>query len=274
MLQNFTTIFYESLSAFGTTFMGGLPNVLGALLILIVGWLISKGIASVLDKILLGLKFDSLAEKLKVAELLERGNIESPPSKIISQFVYWILLLLVFITASDILGWKSISDEISKLISYLPTLFSAIILFILGSFIASFVRDMIRSTTASLGIRAGRLISQFIFYLLIIIVTLTALRQAGIDTTIITSNLLLILGAMLAALSISYGFASRDILTNILAIFFSRRTFQEGQIVEIDGIRGEIIQIQSISIIIRNENNEKIVIPAHEFVTKKVKIID
>lgn len=274
MLQNLTTIFYQSLSAFGQVFMGGLPNVLGAIVILILGWLISKGIASVLDKILLGVKFDALATKLKVVELLERGNIESPPSKIISQFVYWILLLLVFITASDILGWKSVSDEISKLISYLPTLFSAIILFILGSFIAGFVRDIIRSTTASLGIRAGRLISQFIFYLLIIIVTLTALKQAGIDTTIITSNLLLILGAMLASLSISYAFASRDILTNILAIFFSRRTFQEGQIVEIDGIRGEIIQIQNISIIIRDENNGKIVIPAQEFVTKKVKIID
>lgn len=274
MLQNLTTIFYESLSAFGQAFMSGLPNVLGAIVILIVGWLISKGIASLLDKILLGFKFDVLAEKLKVIELLEKGNIELPPSKMISRFVYWIALLLVFITASDILGWTSVSEEISKLISYLPTLFSAIILFILGSFIAGFVRDIIRSTTASLGIRAGRLISQFIFYLLMIVVTLTALKQAGIDTTIITSNLLLILGAMLASLSISYAFASRDILTNILAIFFSRRTFYEGQVVEIDGIRGEIIQIQSISIIIEDENKEKIVIPAHEFVTKKVKIID
>lgn len=274
MLQDMTTIFYESFSTFSHHFMGGLPKVLGAILILVLGWLISKALVSVLDKILLGFKFDTLAKKLKVTELLEKGNIESPPSKIISRFIYWILLLLVFITASDILGWKSVSDEISKLISYLPTLFSAIILFILGSFIAGFVRDFVRSTTASLGIRAGRLISQFIFYLLIIIVTLTALKQAGIDTTIITSNLLLILGAMLASLSISYGFASRDILTNILATFFSRRTFYEGQVVEINGIRGEIIQIQSISIIIKDQNNEKIVIPAHEFVTKQVKIFD
>jgi hypothetical protein len=274
MLQNLTTIFYQSLSAFAEAFMGGLPSVLGAIVVLVLGWLISKGTASLLDKILLGLKFDVLATKLKVVELLDRGNIKSLPSKIISQFVYWVLLLLVFITASDILGWHSVSEGISKLISYLPALFSAVILFILGSFIAGFVRDIIRNTTASLGLRSGRFLSQFIFYLLMIIITLTALNQAGIDTTIITSNLLLILGAMLASLSISYGFASRDILTNILAIFFSRRTFYEGQVVEIDGIRGEIVQIESISIIIKDQNNEKIVIPAHEFVTKKVKIID
>jgi len=273
MLQNLTTIFYQSLSAFGQAFMGGLPNVLGAIVVLVLGWLISKGIASLLDKVLLGFKFDALAKKLKVIELLDKGNIELPPSKIISQFFYWIALLLVFTTASDILGWTSVSEEISKLISYLPTLFSAIILFILGSFIAGFVRDIIRSTTASLGIHAGRLISQLVFYLLIIIVTLTALKQAGIDTTIITSNLLLILGAMLASLSISYAFASRDILTNILATFFSRKTFHEGQVVEIDGIQGEIIQIQSISIIIKDQNNEKFVIPAQDFITKKVKII-
>ena len=274
MVQKLTTIFYQSLNAFGQTFMGGLPTVLGALVILVVGWLISKGIASILDSMLVKLKFDQLAQKLKVVEMLERGNIEIPPSAIISKFVYWILLLLVFITAADVLGWKSVSDEVSKLISYLPTLFSAIVLFILGSFIASFVRDVIRGTTASLGIGAGRFISQFIFYLLIIIVTLTALKQAGIDTTIITSNLLLILGAMLASLSISYSFASRDILTNILATFFNRRIFEEGQVVEIDGMRGEIVEIHSISIIIKDENDQKIVVPAQKFINQEVKIIN
>lgn len=273
LIKNWTDLFFHSFSAFGEKIMGALPNIIGALVVLLIGWLVAKLAAATLRKILQGAKFDNLAKRVKFIEMLEKGNIEKAPSEILSQFIYWIILLLVFITAADILGWKAVSEEISKLIGYLPTLFSAIILFVLGTFIAGFVRDVVKSTTASLGISTGRIISQFIFYLLFIIVSLTALKQGGIDTTIITSNLLIILGSILLAASISYGFASRDIFANILAGAFGKRLFKIGQTIEIDGIRGKIIQIKSIAITIQNDQ-EKVVIPAHQFVTKKVKIIE
>jgi len=180
-------------------------------------------------------------------------------------------MLLVLMTTSDVLGWSAISDELSKLIGYLPTLFSAIVLFLVGAFIAGFIRDLIRSSTTSLGINGGRMISQIVFYLLFVIITLTALKQAGIDTTIITSNLLIIMAAILGTAAISYGFASRDILANILAGFFGKRMYQIGQEIEIDNTRGVITAISSIAITLKTEEGQ-IVIPSHDFIKKKVKI--
>ena len=63
----------------------------------------------------------------------------------------------------------------------------------------------------------GKIISGFVFYFLVVIITITALDQIGIDTSIITSNVVLILGAILLAASISYGIASKTILSNMLA---------------------------------------------------------
>ena len=105
------------------------------------------------------------------------------------------------------------------------------------------------------------------------IVTLTALGQAGIDTTIISANLSLILGSILLSAAISYGFASRDVLANILASFFSRKTFAIGQVIELDDAKGKIIATSNISVTILTEQQEKIVIPAHQLITNKVKII-
>lgn len=273
-LTNWSQLFFESLRAFGQTFMAAMPSILGAIFILFLGWLFAKILSGGIGKLLKAIKFDKLADRIKAVELLEKANIQLAPSALIGKFVYWILILLVFTTAADTLGWTAISEEISKLLSYLPNLLSAIIFFSVGVYIATFVRDVILGATKTLGISTGKVISSFVFYLLFLLVILTALEQAGIDTRIITSNLLLIIGAIMAAAAISYGIASKDVLSNILAAFFSRKVFYKGQIIEIDGEQGEIIAVSNVAVILQLNKEEQLVVPTHQLITNKVKIIN
>lgn len=273
-LKTWSGLLIDYLREFGDQVITFLPSFFGAILILFIGWLFAKLISSGIAKLLKTLNFDVFADRMNATELMSKANISMTPSKFAGKFIYWILLLLVLITASNALGWDMVSQEISKLLNFLPKLFIAIVFFVIGTFIAGFVRDIIRGATGSMGISAGKIISNLVYYLLFIIVTLTALEQAGFPTTIITSNLLMILGTILVAGAISYGFASRDILSNILASFFSRKTFKAGQVIEIDGIQGKIIDASNISVTIQTKENEKVVIPTHELITNKVKIIE
>ena len=270
---NWSQLFFESLRSFGQTFMAAMPSVLGAIFILLLGWLFSKLVSGGIRRLLKAIKFDKLADRIKAGQLLEKANIKLAPSELVGKFVYWILILLVITTAADTLGWTAVSEEISKLLSYLPHLLSAIVFFSVGIYIATFVRDVIAGATNTLGISTGKVISSFVFYLLFLLVTLTALTQAGINTSIITSNLLLIIGAIMAAAAISYGIASKDVLANILASFFSRKTFMKGQIIEIDGQQGEIINVSNIAVILKLNDKENLVVPTHQLIINKVKII-
>lgn len=273
-ITNWSQLFFESLRAFGQTMMTTIPSIIGAILILLIGWLFAKMVSGAILRIFTMIKVDTLAEQVKASELLERANIQSAPSVLIGKFIYWVLILLVITTAADTLGWTVISEEISKLLGYLPSLLSAIIFFTVGVYIATFVRDFIQGATKTLGISTGRVISSFVFYLLFLLVSLTSLDQAGIDTSIITSNLLLIIGAVMAAAAISYGFASRAILANILGSFFNQRIFAEGQTIEIDGQQGKIIGMTNVSVTLQLNEKEKLVIPANQLTTKQIKIID
>ena len=275
-MKEFTTwseLFFNSLQSFGQKIMETLPSVIGAFLILLIGWLFAKLVSRAIARLLKIVKFDIAADKVKATELLEKANVNLTPSQLIGKFFYWILLLLVIISATDAMGWEAVSNEVSKLLGFLPKLLVAMIFFVIGAFIAKFVRDIIKGTSASLSIGGGKIISSVVYYLLMILVTLTALEQAGMNISIITSNLLLILGAIMASAAISYGFASREVLSNILASFFSRKTFALGQTIEVDGVKGKIIDNNNISITIQTCENEKVVIPAHQLITSKVKII-
>jgi len=262
----------SSLQAFGQSFMQAMPGILGALFLLISGWFIARMASYLFRKLLHLVKFDAIANRINANEMLSKANISLTPAHIVSKFVYWIILLLFFVTATDTLGWTVVSEQISKLIGFLPTLLSGIVLFILGIYIATFFRDVLAAATSSLGVGGGKIISGFVFYFLVVIVTITALDQIGIDTTIITSNVVLILGAVLLSASISYGFASKQILANLLASFFSRKTFKVGQHIKIEDVEGEIIQIDSITLTVQTPT-DKVVMPAQELITRRVRII-
>ncbi|MEA3494841.1 MAG: hypothetical protein U9R42_02280 [Bacteroidota bacterium] len=272
-LINWSEIFFESLKSFGENIMSYLPNILGAILLLILGWLISKLISFFTNKALKVIKFDSFADKTNTSEILAKFKIKISPSKIISKFVYWVVLLVFFVTATETLGWTVVSQEITLLITYLPNLFAAILIFIVGFYIANFVKKLIDGTLSSFELSSGKLLSEIAFYVIIIIVTLTAIKQAGVNTDIISSNITIILGILFLTFAIAFSISSKEVLTNILAGFYSKHNFEVGQYIIIDDVKGEILQIDKIHVILKTKKS-RIVLPLKKLINEKVEIID
>ncbi len=272
-LQRLWDLFLESLRVFGEKFMDTIPGLLLGIIVLLIAWLLARIISSGFEKLLKTVKFDQFAERMNLTSFLNQMGIQMSPSALIGRFIYWIFVLLIIASAAETLNWSAVSYQIQRFLDYLPNLITAILVFIVGAYLASLVRDFVRSATGSLGISTGRILSTVIYYILFIMVVLTAMEQAKIDTKILSTNLLIIIGAIMFAAAISYGFASKDVLSNILAGFFNKRTYQKGMIIEVDGIRGTIIDMTNISITLQVTEEEKVVIPSHQLMTSKVKII-
>lgn len=270
---SYKDVLLASLQAFSQQAIGAIYAIIGVLLLLLVGWWVARSIAFLSNKLLTVVKFDQFAGRFKIDDMLKKANIDISPTSLLSTMLYWIVMLLFIVTATDKLGWTIVSEQISKLISFIPTLLSAFVLFILGSFIAGFIRDILTAATASFGMTTGRLVSSFVFYFLMAIVTLTALNQIGIDTTIITSNVVMFIGAVLLSGSISYGFASREVMSNMLAAFFNRKTFTVGQTIRIDDIQGVIVKIDTLSITLQT-NTDKVIIPSKDLLNNRVHVIE
>jgi len=272
-ITDWTQVAIQSLVALGQTIMSILPNVIGALFLILIGWILAKILSFAVKKTLSLLGFDKFSEKIRMNEALERANITITASQLAGKFVYWIIILLFFVTASDTLGWTVVSQSIGDLIAYLPRLFSSIIIFIIGLYIAGFVRKGLKGILDSLGVSTGTLISDFSFYAILIIITLTALNQAGIDTSIITSNVTIIIGGIILAFAVSFGFGSKDVLSNILSSFYSRKIFKAGQHIEMKDVSGTIIKIDSTSCIIKTKDG-KIIMPVSKLLNEHVKVSD
>lgn len=263
IIEALEDVFYQMLSV--------IPNLIGAILLFLVGWIIAKLVAKVLKRVLVTLRIDSVGDKLNEIEFIEKSNLKIVPSKILSKIVYYILLLIFTIAATETLGMETVSNLISDLIAYIPYVISALIFMVIGLLFADFIKGLVLTALKSLGVPSARMISNFIFYFLVITVAMSALAQAKVNTEFLNSNITLILGAIVAAFAIGYGFASRDIIANFLASFYSKGKVNLGDMVTINNTTGEVIAMDNSSLTIQT-GDKRVIIPLSKLTTEKIEI--
>lgn len=270
-LNNWKNLTIDSLSAMGKEIALVFPKIIGAITILVVGWLIIKIVLFLLGKILKLTKVNALSERINDMDILGKGDVKVDIVKLILGFVKWGLLLVIFIVAADILNWEVISTEIGNLLHYLPRFFSALVLLMIGFYIGNLVKNTIKRLFDSLELGGSNLVSNLLFYIIVIFMSITALNQAGVDTTIITNNITLILGSFLLAFGLGLGLGSKDIIADILRSYYTRKTYAVGDTVVIGDDLGTIESIENNSLTLVTKAG-KFVIPIKDVVAQKVEI--
>ncbi len=262
----------DSLKTIIQDIVSALPGVIGAIIVLILGWLIIKIISFVIKKILKLARVNNLSDKINEAQLFGEGSkIKVDVIRILLGFVKGILWITFIIVAAEVMGLTIISAEISNLLHYLPVLLSALVIFMIGLYAARLVRKALLSVFDSMGMGGSKIVSGIVYYMIIVFVLITALNQAGIDTEIITSNITLIIGAFLLAFAIGLGLGSRDIVGKLLQTFYARKTYAVGDKVRTKMFEGTIEAIEGILVTIRTKDG-KIVIPIEDLVQGKVEL--
>lgn len=252
-------------------FSAAIPKLTFALLILLIGWLIAKTIRKVVRGILAGIGIDRVAERLNDIDLVQRSGVRVEISSVLAQMVYLVLMLGFIIFATDMLGIPAITQMVRDLIDYMPALFSAFVLLLLGLFLADMIRGIVQTACQSMGLPSAKMIATAVFYFLFITVAVSALAQAKINTGFIASNISIIIAALAFAFAFGYGRASRDLLANYLAGSYNRNKVQVGDDIRIIGMRGKVVLIDATSLVLQTPDRE-IIIPLSKLATEKVEV--
>lgn len=271
--DNWGEMTLNSLKTMGSEVAAVLPKLAGALIVLILGWLTIRIVLWVVRRIFRVTGISALSDRLNESDVFGTTNFKIDLTKIILGFIKTLLYLVLLIVVADILNWTIISEEIGNLLRYLPRLFSAIALVLVGLYIANYLKKTVKGIFETFEFSGSKIFSNLIFYVILIMVSITALNQAGIDTTIITSNITLIFGALLVALALGFGLGSREIFGDLLRAFYTRKTYVAGDKISIPekGIEGTIVSVDSIFLVVKTKNG-KTVVPIKEVVENRVDV--
>ncbi|MDV6012751.1 mechanosensitive ion channel family protein [Haloechinothrix sp. LS1_15] len=182
-----------------TTFV---PKLVFFLIILLIGWLIAKGVAKALSMLLDKLGFPSLVERTGLSGVLNQANIDA--SALVAKIAYFFILLIALQLAFGAFGpTNPVSELLDEVIAFLPRVVVAIVLVIVAAAIARMVRDVISSALA--GRPIGGVLSFATYWLIVALGVIAALNQVQIATTVTTPVLIAVLATIGGVIVVGFG---------------------------------------------------------------------
>lgn len=193
-----------------------LPNILGAIVILIVGILVGNWSRTIIIKLLQAIKLESLLKNTSFNKFLTKAEVSQKLEEIIGSIVKWLLLLAFFIAALNVLGLTAISDLLTSILGYMPNVASAVIVLAIGVLLAGVMESVVKGALASVDLKTARLMGRVASYIIVTIATLVAISELNIAANFI--NILFVGFVTMVALGfgLALGLGSKDLVSRVL----------------------------------------------------------
>jgi hypothetical protein len=226
------------------------PKLAGALLVLFVGWLIARLVQFIFERSV-RVALDALLERTGIAQTLERTNMTTTPSAILGRVLFWLIMIMFIMGASEIVGLTAVTNAIRQILSYIPTLISAAIVLAAGIFLARFAGNVVTSGGIAAGLSYARGLGAVARVSIFVLVGVVTVQQLGIDTQILVTVITVMVAALAFGMGLAFALGARNVVGGILAGHYVRQTLAEGTEVEVAGQRGVVEEIGPINTLIR-----------------------
>jgi small-conductance mechanosensitive channel len=207
-----------------TRIMNYLPVLLGALVILIVGWIVAKAIKRLVNWLLKVIRFDTLADKAGITGILIKGDLKISAREVVSGIVYWLIIIMVLVMTVDALGLPKSSDILASLFAYVPKVIVALLVLVVAMFLANFVSGIVRTAAGNANLPKPELLAGISRWAIIIFAVTIALEQLGIAPLLVTATFNIILGGICLALALAFGLGGKDAAAKYLEELKQKRS--------------------------------------------------
>jgi hypothetical protein len=196
------------------------PRLIGALVILLAGYLLARLIEKGVDRLLRRMRLNQALERGGVMEAVERSGSHLNPTRVISNLVFWLVMFAVLLLAANALGLQSLADVFQELVSYLPSVIAAVVIITVGIVLGDFVGGLIMASAG--GIHGGPTLARVGKGGVIVLAIFMALQELGIATDIVTTAFAILFGAVALAMALSFGLGNRQLAGEVTREWYER----------------------------------------------------
>lgn len=269
-LDPWTHSLVNALSSVWAPIAGFIPRLFGALVVVLLGFVVAKLLDTLLSKLLAKLGLDRLMAGTGLSKILSRAGINVPVSTLIGKIVYWFVLLIFLVTAAESLGLDRVSATLDVLALYIPKVLGAAIVMLAGVLLAQLLSGVVRGAAEGVGLEYAHGLGRLAQGLVIIISLSVAIGQLEVKTDLLNNVIAIVLISVGLAAALALGLGSRMIASQILAGIYVRELYEVGQWVQIDTLEGEIEEIGTIKTSILTDDGDLVSVANRVLLEQKV----
>jgi len=213
----------EFWDAFITKIAVFLPQLLFAIAIIFVGWVVCNIIKRIVVRVLRVCQFDMLADRAGIRGVLERGGIKQTSSELVGLLAFWFFLLIFIWATLDVLNLSGATDSLHTIYLYIPKIVAALVTLILGLYFANFLENVTRTSCANAGLEQAGSIGRAAYIGTAIFVVAGIFEILDIASEIVIWAFILVFGAVCLALALAFGLGGREVAGRYLEKWLEKR---------------------------------------------------
>ena len=243
-------------------FVEFLPTLVGAIVILVVGWLIARVLRS------LGVRFanwlNGVFDRRFGPERARRLQISNAGVRLIGNVIFWIIILFFVTAATRVLGLDAFSAWLDRVVVYLPTLLAGGLIILVGLLISALARDLTSAAVASAGFPHADLFGASVQAAILLTALVLGINQIGIDVTLLITLIAIMVAAVVGSLSLAFALGARSFVGNLIGSHYLQQHYQPGQRAKMGRVEGEILELTPVSVVLAT-NEGRVIVPAKIF---------
>lgn len=211
-----------SLATALSLFLGAIPRIVGFLIILVIGWLISGLLAAGVAALLRAVRFNELAQSSGFGGFVRNMGIRKDASGLLADIVKWFVRLIVLVVAFDALGLPAVSQVLQQFLLWIPNLVVAVVVLVIAGLAANALGNLIRGATAQAGFDNPDLLATIARIAVWSFGIVVAVNQIGIAQELVNTLFMGFIGALALAAGLAFGLGGRETAGQIVQNWYNR----------------------------------------------------
>jgi len=217
MVQDWSIITIEALQGAWTGFLMFLPRLIGAIIVLVIGWFLAVGLGKLIAEILKQLRLNKVFDRTGWREAFQKAELKVNPSEFIGAIAKWILVIVFLLASIEILGFVQFADFLKRVVTWLPNLTVASAIFVATVIITDILEKVIKAGAKKLGGGDAGFLRVAIRWSIYIFAGLAILLQLGVTPTIIDTLIKGFVGMITLGVGLSFGLGGKEAAAKFIA---------------------------------------------------------
>lgn len=212
-----TNLLQGPLLALWNTIVSFLPNVIGATVVFVIGILIAIVLSRVVKRVIGILHIDDVAQKLEIKTQFERMGVRLHIGSLLGWIVKWFFIIVSLIAATDILGWKEVTDYLKQVVLFIPNVLIAVIVLLAGILLGNFVQNVVRSAVEAAKLESAQFLSGMAKWAILVFSFMAALVQLQIAPDLIRTLFTGLVFMLALAGGLAFGLGGKEHASQFLS---------------------------------------------------------
>ncbi len=238
------------------------PLFVGAITLLVIGWFIAHFVRLGTKKLIYG--FDSLFNRVFTQDGVRQEGLRNSYALIISQFVFWIILIFFIAASANLMGWKLFTGWMDNIITLIPSLIMGLLIILAGFLLSNAARSGIDRTAESAGIAQGAILARVAQIVILASSIIIGVELIGLNVQFLTSIFVVVIGILMAGAALAFSLGAKTMVANFIGAQQTRKHCRIGEYMRIDGYEGEILEVTQTAIVLDTDYG-RAVIPSKMF---------